>query len=80
MICRLYGDRYDDREEDSRPGEESWIPRQKARHNREVEECPVRGAMRFRFGGAVLVLYPVLRKMRKAGRIGAAEENRVSAE
>ncbi len=32
MICCLYGDRYDDREEDSRPGGESWIPGQKARH------------------------------------------------
>ena len=31
-ICSLYKDRYDDREEDSRPGGESWIPGQKALH------------------------------------------------
>ncbi len=32
FICDLYGDSYDDREEDSRPGGESWEPGQKARH------------------------------------------------
>lgn len=32
LICKLYGDRYDDRDEDSRPGGESWIPGRKARH------------------------------------------------
>ncbi len=32
MICRLYHDRYDDREEDSRPGGESWQPGVKALH------------------------------------------------
>ena len=32
LICRLYGDIYDDREEDSKPGGESWVPGQKARH------------------------------------------------
>ena len=32
MICDLYGDTYDDREEDSRPGGEDWQPGQKADH------------------------------------------------
>lgn len=32
LICRLYGDSYDDREEDSAPGGESWVPGQKANH------------------------------------------------
>ena len=32
LICSLYNDVYDDREEDSRPGGESWIPGQKALH------------------------------------------------
>ncbi len=32
FICDLYGDSYDDRKEDSRPGGESWEPGQKARH------------------------------------------------
>ena len=32
LICRLYGDSYDDREEDSRPGGEDWAPGQKADH------------------------------------------------
>ena len=32
LICSLYHDSYDDREEDSRPGGESWVPGQKARH------------------------------------------------
>lgn len=31
-ICNLYGDSYDDREEDSRPGGEDWKPGQKADH------------------------------------------------
>ena len=31
-ICSLYNDSYDDREEDSRPGGESWVPGQKALH------------------------------------------------
>ena len=31
-ICSLYNDVYDDREEDSRPGGENWVPGQKARH------------------------------------------------
>ena len=31
-ICTLYNDYYDDREEDSRPGGDSWIPGQKALH------------------------------------------------
>ena len=32
MICSLYGDVYDDREEDSRPGGEDWTPGEKAMH------------------------------------------------
>lgn len=32
FICNLYNDTYDDREEDSRPGGESWEPGVKARH------------------------------------------------
>ena len=32
LICSLYNDFYDDREEDSRPGGESWVPGQKALH------------------------------------------------
>lgn len=32
LICSLYNDSYDDREEDSRPGGESWVPGQKALH------------------------------------------------
>lgn len=32
FICKLYGDSYDDREEDSRPGGEDWIPGQRANH------------------------------------------------
>ena len=31
-ICALYNDAYDDREEDSRPGGESWVPGHKALH------------------------------------------------
>ena len=31
-ICSLYNDAYDDREEDSRPGGENWVPGQKAQH------------------------------------------------
>lgn len=31
-ICDLYNDRYDDREEDSRPGGEDWAPGEKAAH------------------------------------------------
>lgn len=31
-ICALYNDLYDDREEDSRPGGESWAPGKKALH------------------------------------------------
>ena len=31
-ICALYNDVYDDREEDSRPGGESWAPGKKALH------------------------------------------------
>ena len=31
-ICSLYNDFYDDREEDSRPGGESWAPGRKALH------------------------------------------------
>lgn len=31
-ICDLYGDVYDDREEDSRPGGEDWQPGKKADH------------------------------------------------
>ena len=31
-ICALYNDAYDDREEDSRPGGENWVPGQKAQH------------------------------------------------
>lgn len=44
FICNLYNDTYDDREEDSRPGGESWEPGVKARHKslaafkRELEE------------------------------------------
>ena len=32
MICRLYGDHYDDREEDSSPGGLDWMPGTKAAH------------------------------------------------
>ena len=32
MVCGLYGDVYDDREEDSRIGGEDWVPGQKANH------------------------------------------------
>lgn len=32
MICDLYGDRYDDRDEDSRFGGRDWKPGKKARH------------------------------------------------
>ncbi len=32
MICKLYGDSYDDREEDSAPGGLDWIPGKKAQH------------------------------------------------
>ena len=32
MICQLYGDVYDDREEDSRPGGANWRPGVKAAH------------------------------------------------
>ena len=32
FICSLYGDAYDDREEDSRIGGESWQPGVRARH------------------------------------------------
>lgn len=32
MICELYGDVYDDREEDSAPGGADWEPGMKARH------------------------------------------------
>lgn len=32
LICSLYGDTYDDREEDSRPGGEDWEPGVKALH------------------------------------------------
>lgn len=32
MICNLYGDRYDDRDEDSKPGGADWIPGQRAGH------------------------------------------------
>lgn len=44
MICELYGDSYDDREEDSAPGGADWIPGEKAMHTslaafqRELEE------------------------------------------
>ena len=32
FICRLYGDRYDDQEEDSSPGGLDWEPGKKAAH------------------------------------------------
>lgn len=32
LICSLYGDIYDDRDEDSRPGGADWIPGEKAMH------------------------------------------------
>lgn len=32
LICSLYGDAYDDREEDSKPGGEDWEPGMKALH------------------------------------------------
>lgn len=32
MICELYGDVYDDREEDSKPGGEDWLPGVPADH------------------------------------------------
>lgn len=44
LICRLYGDKYDDQEEDSAPGGADWQPGMKARHKslaafkRELEE------------------------------------------
>ena len=31
-ICDLYGDIYDDREEDSKPGGENWVPGKEANH------------------------------------------------
>ena len=46
LICSLYNDSYDDREEDSRPGGESWLPGQKALHTsleafrRELRDVP----------------------------------------
>ena len=47
MICRLYGDRFDDTEEDAAPGGLDWVPGQKARHKslvvfqRELEELGI---------------------------------------
>lgn len=32
LICQEYGDVYDDREEDSAPGGQDWIPGRKAKH------------------------------------------------
>lgn len=32
FICSLYGDSYDDREEDSKPGGVDWIPGEKSNH------------------------------------------------
>ena len=32
IICKLYGDSYDDREEDSKPNGEDWVPGEKALH------------------------------------------------
>lgn len=32
FICSLYNDVYDNREEDSKPGDEDWVPREKAMH------------------------------------------------
>lgn len=32
MICGLYGDQYDDRYEDSKPGGSDWVPGQRADH------------------------------------------------
>lgn len=32
LICSLYGDSYDDREEDSSPGGADWVPGEKANH------------------------------------------------
>ena len=32
FICSLYNDVYDDREEDSKPGSEDWVPGEKAMH------------------------------------------------
>ena len=32
LICSLYHDSYDDRDENSRPGGENWVPGQKALH------------------------------------------------
>ena len=32
FICALYNDVYDDREEDSKPGGEDWVPGEKAMH------------------------------------------------
>ena len=31
-ICDLYGDTYDDREEDSKPGGDNWVPGKEANH------------------------------------------------
>ena len=48
LICTLYGDRYDDREEDSRPGGEDWVPGEKAMHTslaafqKELEERDIK--------------------------------------
>lgn len=32
LICSFYGDVYDDREEDSKPGGDDWVPGEKADH------------------------------------------------
>lgn len=32
LICELYADTYDDREEDSKPGGEDWVPGERADH------------------------------------------------
>ena len=48
MICSLYGDRFDDREEDCAPGGDAWRPCQQARHKslavfqRELAEREIR--------------------------------------
>lgn len=47
-VCRLYGDRFDDTEEDAAPGGLDWVPGQKAHHKslcafqRELEGLGIR--------------------------------------
>ena len=47
MICSLYGDHYDDREEDSVPGGKEWVPGEKSNHTSLVA-LPQNGAGKLR--------------------------------